>query len=159
LVLERPRGYDRRMRRLAGALVVTVVAACGGGAPNEPPVAAVQFSSPISSSPENVVLGWSDALNHGLNENAAGYFAPETTVVAEDGRVRVLHGRAEVVAFNASIACQGRIIGLSRRHYRVWAAFILDQRGTFACPAPGALDTARFTVEGGRIVRFEDLPD
>jgi hypothetical protein len=148
------------MRRLAGALVVFVVAAgCGGGARHEPSTATVRFPSPVSSSPENVVLAWSDALNHGLNENAAGYFALETTVVDEDGRVLVLHGRDEAAAFNASIACQGRIVGLSRRQYRVWAAFILDQRGTFSCPAPGKMDTASFTVEGGRIVRFVDLPD
>jgi len=139
--------------------VVVLAAACGGAASHGPPGDRVTHPSSVSSSPEAVVLGWSDALNHGLNEDAAGYFASETTVVAEDGRVRILRGRDEAIAFNASIACQGRIIGLSRRHDRVWAAFILDQRGTFACAAPGALDTASFTVEGDRIVRFEDLPD
>jgi len=149
------------MRRLAVAVMLVTAAACGGPAAEteQPGFIGAAPKSPSTRSPEAVVLGWSDALNHGLNEDAAGYFAPETTVVAEDGRVRVLRGRDEAAAFNASIACQGRIIGLSRRQYRVWAAFILDQRGTFACPAPGALDTARFTVESGRIVRFEDLPD
>lgn len=147
------------MRRLAVAVALMSAAACGGAAADAPPVAGPAFPPSTASSPESVVLNWSDALNHGLNEAAAGYFAPETTVIAEDGRVLVLRGRDRAAAFNTSIACQGRIVGLSRNADRVWAAFILDQRGTFACPAPGALDTARLTIEGGRIVRFEDLPD
>lgn len=147
------------MRGLVVALALVGTAACGGSAPYEPPGAAQTFPSAVSSRPESVVLNWSDKLNHGLDDAAAGYFAPETTVVAEDGRVLVLRGREQAAFFNASIACQGRIIGLSRQADRVWAAFVLDQRGTFACPAPGVIDTARFTIEGGRIVRFEDLPD
>lgn len=127
---------------LAVALALVAVAACGGGASYEPPGAAQTFPSAVSSRP-----------------NRWCYFAPETTVVAEDGRVLVLRGSDQAAFFNASIACQGRIIGLSRQADRVWAAFILDQRGTFACPAPGVIDTARFTVQGGRIIRFEDLPD
>lgn len=147
------------MRRLAVAVGLVTAAACGGATADAPPGAGPTFPSAVASSPESVVLNWSDALNHGLNDDAAGYFSGETTVVAEDGRVLVLRGRDRAAAFNASIACQGRIVGLSRNADRVWAAFILDQRGTFACPAPGALDTARFTIEGGWIVRFEDLPD
>jgi hypothetical protein len=147
------------MRRLVVALALVTAAACGGEAVEPSPVADPPPKSAPASSPEAVVLDWSDALNHGLNDDAADYFAPETTVVSEDGEVLVLHGRDQAAAFNASIACQGRIIGLSRKADRIWAAFVLDQRGTFACPAPGEIDTARFTVEAGRIVRFEDLPD
>jgi hypothetical protein len=156
------------MRRLAVAAVALVTAAgCGGLEDPAPPVTEAMPATagrttaepPPPSTPEAVVLDWSDALNHGLNDDAAGYFAPETTVVAEDGTVLVLRGHDQATAFNASIACQGRIIGLSRHADRIWAAFILDQRGTFACPAPGVIDTARFTVEGDLIVRFEDLPD
>jgi hypothetical protein len=149
------------MRRLAVAVMLVTAAACGGPAAEaeQPGLTGAAPKSAPASSPEAVVLDWSDALNHGLNDDAAGYFAAETTVVSEDGRVLVLRGRDQASAFNASIACQGRIIGLSRKADRVWAAFILDQRGTFACPAPGVIDTARLTVEGGRIVRFEDLPD
>jgi hypothetical protein len=149
------------MRRLAVAVVLVTAAACGGvdATIEQPRAAEPAPKAAATPSPEAVVLDWSDALNHGLNDEAAGYFAAETTVVSEEGRVLVLRGRDQATAFNASIACQGRIIGLSRKAERVWAAFILDQRGTFACPAPGAIDTARFTVEAGRIVRFEDLPD
>ena len=39
------------------------------------------------------------------------------------------------------------------------ATFRLDQRGTFACPAPLSVDTAVFTVKDGKIVRWEQLPD
>jgi hypothetical protein len=106
-----------------------------------------------------VVLAWSRALNYGLDEEAGSYFGPRVRIVTEEGRVGYLEGPDEATYFNASIACQGKVIGLSRRGERVWAAFKLDQRGTFMCPAPGQIDTAAFTVRSGKIVAFEDLPD
>jgi hypothetical protein len=61
--------------------------------------------------------------------------------------------------FNTSLLCQGEIIALSSDENRVTATFLLDQRGTFACPSPSTVDRAVFTVEDGRIVRWEQLPD
>ncbi len=143
---------------LALVVALGLGAGCSAAAPR-PGGNAQPFPSDTRMTPEAVVLHWSDALNHDLNEDAATFFAAETSVVAEDGRVLVLRSYEEAVRFNASIACQGRIIGLSRNLDRVWAAFVLDQRGSFACAAPGEIDTARFTVRGGRIVLFEDLPE
>jgi limonene-1,2-epoxide hydrolase len=112
-----------------------------------------------AASPEDVVRAWSDALNHGLNDEAGALFAPGASAVAADGREVVLATADEAAAFNASVVCQGRIIALSSDGNRVTATFLLDQRGTFACPAPLTVDTAVFTVEGGKIVRWEQLPD
>jgi hypothetical protein len=112
-----------------------------------------------AASPEEVVRAWSDALNHGLNEDAGAFFAAGAHAVASDGREVVLATAEEATAFNASVVCQGKIIALSSAGEQVTATFLLDQRGTFACPAPLTVDTAVFTVEGGKIVRWEQLPD
>ena len=111
------------------------------------------------SSPEEVVRAWSDALNHGLNDEAAAYFAPGALVVSPEAGELRLADAAEAEAFNASIACQGEIIALSVAGDVVTATFRLDQRGTFACPEPLTVDTAAFTVRDGKILRWERLED
>jgi SnoaL-like domain len=130
-----------RVRLAAAFLLVLAAAACGG------------------TSPEEVVRAWSDALNHGLNEEAGAFFAPDAVAVSGAGDEIVLRTRFDAVAFNASLLCQGKIIALSTEENRVTATFLLDMRGTFACPAPSTVDTAVFTVEDGKIVRWEQLPD
>jgi hypothetical protein len=128
--------------RLAAALLFTLAAAgCG------------------SVSPEEVVRRWSDALNHGLNGDAAELFAAGARAISGDGEVVVLRTRADAEGFNASLPCQGKIIAISREGARVTATFLLDQRGTFACPAPLTVDTAVFTIEDGKIVEWRQLPD
>lgn len=135
--------YNRAMRvRLAVACLVAAGAAgCGG------------------MSPEDVVRQWSDALNHGLNDDAAALFAPGAEAVSAEGEVIVLRSQRDAERFNAALPCQGEIIAMSRQGTQVTATFRLDQRGTFACPAPLSVDTAVFTVEDGKIVRWEQLPD
>jgi limonene-1,2-epoxide hydrolase len=128
--------------RHAAALVLALVAAGCGGA-----------------SPEEVVRAWSDALNHGLNDDAGALFAPKAVAVSGTGDEIVLTNQADAVAFSASLPCQGKIIALSTDGNRVTATFLLDMRGTFACPAPSTVDTTVFTVEDGKIVRWEQLPD
>jgi limonene-1,2-epoxide hydrolase len=105
------------------------------------------------------VRAWSDALNHGLNGDAAALFASGAIAVSGTGEEIVLRTRADATAFNASLACQGEIIAISTDANRVTATFRLDQRGTFSCPAPLTVDTTVFTVEDGKIVRWEQLPD
>jgi hypothetical protein len=110
-------------------------------------------------SPEEVVRAWSDALNHGLNGDAGALFAAGAVAVSGTGEELVLSTREEAASFNASLPCQGKIIAISTEETRVTATFLLDMRGTFACPAPGTVDTAVITVEDGKIVRWEQLPD
>jgi hypothetical protein len=111
------------------------------------------------ASAEEVVRSWSDALNHGLDGDAGALFAADAIAVSGTGEEIVLHTQADATRFNASLPCQGRIIALSSDENRVTATFLLDQRGTFACPSPATVDTAVFTVEDGKIVRWEQLPD
>ena len=111
------------------------------------------------ASAEEVVRAWSDALNHGLDGDAAALFAANAIAVSGTGEEVVLRTEDDATAFNASLPCQGKIIALSSDGNRVTATFLLDQRGTFSCPAPATVDTAVFTVEDGEIVRWEQLPD
>jgi hypothetical protein len=130
-----------RVRLVVACLVAATAAGCGG------------------LSPEDVVRHWRDALNHGLNDDAAALFAPGARTVSAEGEILVLSTQADAERFNAALPCQGEIIALSRQGTQVTATFRLDQRGTFACPAPLTVDTAVFTVEDGKIVRWEQLPD
>jgi hypothetical protein len=137
------RPYNPAVRVRHAAALALVLAAAGCGA----------------ASPEGVVRAWSDALNHDLNADAAALFAPNAVAVSGEGDEVVLRTPDDALRFNASLLCQGRIIALSSEGNRVTATFLLGMRGTFACPGPGTVDTAVFTVEDGRIVRWEQLPD
>jgi hypothetical protein len=130
-----------RVRVASVLLLAAVAAGCGG------------------TTPEDVVRRWSDAVNHGQNADAAALFAPGAHAVSAEGETLLLDTRVEAERFNAALPCQGEIIAMSRDGNRVTATFRLDQRGTFACPAPLTVDTAVFTIEDGKIVRWEQLPD
>ena len=71
----RPRRYRRAVRRTALLLLAALAAGCGG------------------MSPEDVVRQWSDALNHGLNDDAAVLFAPGAEAVSAEGEVIVLRSQ------------------------------------------------------------------
>ena len=111
------------------------------------------------ASAEEVVRAWSDALNHGLDGDAAALFAADAIAVSGTGEEVVLRTEDDATGLQREPAVSGKIIALSQHGNRVTATFLLDQRGTFSCPAPATVDTAVFTVEDGKIVRWEQLPD
>jgi hypothetical protein len=128
--------------RLVGVLAFLALAGgCGG-----------------SRSPEQIVRAWSDAINHGQNDEAAELMAPNAKIV-QQGRAFLLPARPDALRFNTSLPCQGRIVALSTDGNRVTASFLLDNRGTFACGGVGTTDTAVFTIRHGRIAVWELLPD
>ena len=128
------------MTRLALAALVLVLAGCGGS----------------GRTPESVVRAWSEALNAGDNQAAAELFAPGAQVV-QGGRTIRLETRADAVAWNAALPCSGRIVELSRESETVTATFLLGDRTTSACDAPGAQATAAFRIEDGKIVLWHQL--
>jgi hypothetical protein len=124
--------------RLATALVAAALAACGGG----------------PSSAADVVRAWSRALNAGDNDTAADLFASGARV-EQAGRVLVLRTHAQAVAWNSSLPCSGKIVALSAEgDERATATFLLFDRRTSRCGAPGGRATAVFTVRDGKIVRW-----
>ena len=81
-------------------LIAALAAGCGGVAP------------------EDVVRKWSDALNHGLNDDAAALFAPGAEAVSAEGEVIVLRSPRDAERFNAALPCQGEIIAMSRQGHK-----------------------------------------
>ncbi|MGH3105164.1 MAG: nuclear transport factor 2 family protein [Gaiellaceae bacterium] len=127
--------------RLAiGGAVLALAAGCGGGPP----------------SAESVVRAWSEALNSGDNEAAADLFAPGAEVV--QGVSFVLETRAEAMRFNAALPCSGEIVELVTEGDTVTATFVLGDRETSACDAPGAEAVAAFRIREGKIVLWHQLP-
>jgi hypothetical protein len=141
-----PPREDRAGRRRAriGGLLAALALAAGCGGP--------------SLSPEEVVRGWSDAINHDLDEDAAAFFAPNAKVI-QRGEEFTLATPDDARRFSASLPCQGKIVELSVDGDHVTATFLLDNRGTFACGGVGTTDTAIFTIADGKIAVWELVPD
>lgn len=125
------------------ALFGIVLSACSGG--EEPP------------SPEDVVRAWSRALNAGDNGAAADLFAQGAQIEQASLRLTV-RTRADALAWNRSLPCSGRIVELVTTGDDATATFVLGNRGTSACDAPGGRVTATFRVRDGKIVLFRQLP-
>ena len=99
---------------------------------------------------------WSAALNEGDNEAAADLFAAGAQVV-QGGRTIRLASHADAVAWNESLPCSGRIVEVETEGETVTATFVLGDRTTSACDAPGAEATAAFHIEDGKIVLWHQL--
>ncbi len=138
-------------------LVAVVLALAGCGGSSSPPRTTSVL--PKERPPELVVLDWSDALNHELNEDAGSFFARGAVFVGSTGERSVLQTLGEATAFNASFPCQGQIVAMSREGNRVTAMFLLGNRSSFVCVAERTSDQATFTIVNGKITRMEVLPD
>ena len=108
-------------------------------------------------SPPAIVRAWSKALNANNNVAAAKLFAHNARVIQPGVDVR-LNSRALAVAFNASLPCAGRIVAVQVNGAKATATFVLGERPKHRCDAPGAKAAAVFTVRGGKIVRWEQIP-
>ena len=128
------------MRRFVLAAVLLALAACGGSA----------------DSPEDVVRAWSEALNAGDNDAAADLFAAGAQVI-QSGRVIRLETHDAAVAWNAALPCSGKIVDTETDGDTVTATFVLDDRKTSLCDAPGAEATAAFQIDDGKIVLWHQL--
>jgi SnoaL-like domain len=109
-----------------------------------------------SQSGEEVVRAWSTALNAGDNDAAADLFALGAQVV-QGGRTIRLSTHEDAVAWNESLPCSGRIVEVESEGDTVTATFVLGDRTTSACDAPGAEATAAFHIEDGKIVLWHQL--
>lgn len=127
---------------MAAALIV---AAVGAG------------SASAVTTPKSVVRAWSKALNANDNEGAARLFAPGARVI-QPGVDVPLQSHGLAVAFNESLPCAGKIVGITVKGNRATATFVLGERPKHRCDAPGAKAAAVFTVEHGKIVRWQQIP-
>jgi hypothetical protein len=120
--------------------VLTIVAAgCGGD----------------HTTPEEVVRGWSAAVNRGDNEAAAALFGSSVVFVAGDYRT-VLRTHSQALAFNRALRWCGPIVRLARHGDEVIAQFFLRTRGH--CERGGReRGSVAFTVRDGKIVGFNQI--
>ena len=125
----------------AAAALILAAAGCGG-----------------TMSPEEVVRGWSRAVNEGDNDRAAEYFAAGAAIVVGDQSVK-LAGHADPRRFNASLPCAAEIAEIRTDGDRVTATFNLRQPYPFrVCSArPDPREVAVVTVRNGKIVIWELL--
>jgi hypothetical protein len=129
------------MTRAWRFLIVLAVAAagCGGG----------------QTMPEDVVRGWSAAVNRGDDEAAAALFGSRVVFVAGDYRT-VLRTRRQAVAFNRALRWCGPIVRLARHENEVIAQFSLGTRGH--CHGGGrGRGSVAFRVRDGKIVFFDQI--
>ena len=66
--------------------------------------------------------------------------------------------RADALAWNRSLPCSGRIVEIEISGEDATATFLLGDRPTSACDAPGGRVAAVFRVREGKIVLFRQLP-
>jgi limonene-1,2-epoxide hydrolase len=127
---------------MAAALIVAAVGVQGASA---------------ATAPKAVVRAWSKALNANDNAGAAKLFAPGARVI-QPGVDVALTSPALALAFNESLPCAGKIVRITVKGNRATATFVLGQRPKHRCDAPGAKAAAIFTVQRGKIVRWEQVP-
>jgi hypothetical protein len=122
-------------------VVVALVAGCGGGV----------------ASPETVVREWSEAVNAGDNERAADLFAHGAQIV-QGNDVFFLQTHDDAVEFNSALPCSGKIVDVMTSEDTATATFVLGNRKTSSCDAPGQKAVAAFKVLHGKIVLWHQLP-
>jgi hypothetical protein len=113
------------------------------------------LATPPPPSPPAVVRAWSNALNANDNKAAAALFAPGAELIQG---VDVLLTPKLALAWNQSLPCGGKIIGLTRNGNRVRATFLLKERPKHTCDGPGQKAAAVFIVKKGKIVFWEQVP-
>ena len=66
--------------------------------------------------------------------------------------------KLDAVAFNSSLPCSGEIVDVTTSANTATATFVLGDRKTSRCDAPGQRAMAAFKVVHGKIVLWHQLP-
>lgn len=109
------------------------------------------------ATPAAVVRAWRAALDRDDNEAAADLFA-KNAVVTQNGVSLVLFSHRVAVLWNSGLPCTGRIVRLTVQKDVADATFVLGNRRSSRCDAPGIRARATFRVRQGKIVRWSQLP-
>jgi len=106
---------------------------------------------------EAVVRAWSKDLNDGDNAAVARLFRLPATMIQDGFAFRFATVRG-LAAFHASLPCSGRVVSITVKGRNAVAVFRLGDRQTSKCDAPGTLAAARFTIVGGKITVWRQVP-
>ena len=107
--------------------------------------------------PEAVVDSWSQAINGGDDEAAAGLFAKDAVVI-QDGQRTILASDADALAFNASLPCGAKVVGKKTSGDDVTTTFTLTRRPGHMCDGTGEAAVTVFTIVDGKITLWHQLP-
>jgi hypothetical protein len=135
-------------RPLALAIVsAAALTGCGGGGSNAP------------TDPEDVIRAWSVALESGDGVRAASYFTVPAIVQNNTPPIE-LKTRAEVVFFNLTLPCGGKVVRTSQRGPYTDVIFVLTNRTGGDCGTGTGHEAATaFLVRDGKIAEWRRLPD
>jgi hypothetical protein len=128
-----------------------VVAGCGGSHAR-----VVRADRPASRpGDERVIRGWSAALNRRDYERAASYFAPGAIVLQD--YVLELRTHKLAVEWNSGLPCRADITFVRAERLTTLAGFHLREGPHGGCKGGGSAQV-RFTIRGGLIQRWQQLP-
>jgi hypothetical protein len=136
------------MRPIALVVVIaTALAGCGGGGGGPP------------KEPEDVIEAWSAAMRAGDGRKAADYFTVPA-IVQNGGPPLTLSTRPEIVFFNVTLPCGGRVVRTSQRGAYTDVIFVLTDRPGGSCGSGTGHEVATaFLVRDGKIAEWRRLPD
>jgi hypothetical protein len=131
-----------------------VLAGCGGSRVTHPPE-----TKPPSQAVrmKAVVRAWSARLDAGDNAGLARLFRVPV-LMTQGPFVFRLVTRSQVARWHATLPCSGRVVSIAVKGRIATAVFRLGNRATSKCDAPGTLAAARFTIVGGKIIAWQQVP-
>ena len=132
-------------------LGAVLAAGCGGDEP-EPKLPGPQRGS----AQERAIRGWSEALNRGDYDEAAGFFAPNAVV--EQARSFRLRDRDAAEEFNRSLPCRAELTDVEREGATLVAAFKL-RAGSGPSQPCGGDARVRFRFRNGKFSEWRQLAE
>ena len=104
-----------------------------------------------------IVRAWSARLTAGDNAGVARLFTVPVLMTQGPYTYRLIN-RSQVARWHAALPCSGHVVSIRVAGRYATAVFRLGNRKTSRCDAPGTLAAARFTIVGGKIVAWEQVP-
>ena len=105
----------------------------------------------------SVVRAWSARLNAGDNSGIAKLFSLPAILI-QGPYVYRLVSRRQIALWESLLPCSGTIVSIAYRGRFATAVFLLGNRGSRRCDAPGALAAARFEIVDGKIASWQQVP-
>jgi hypothetical protein len=148
--------------RIALLLVIAAVAAVGVtaapvaiGAPLRAN-AAGQSGETAPQTMRRVVRAWTRLLNAGDNAGIARLFGLPA-LLTQDSDTYKLTTAKQIAIWHEGLPCSGRLTAIHIAGRFATAVFVLGNRKTSTCDAPGLKAAARFEIVRGKIIAWQQV--